>query len=179
VPDAPSLKPLHGWRMLSQGRFETRHDGHRWTVDVDFLDPEGALRLYRDSIPFATQKSPASFELGPATTIEAAKGLLGMHRVDLVAGGRSSRLEPVDGTLEARRLRLERERPRLSGAIGAISWTVLVVALVTGIAEVVALLTPVEPPFVIRGTVGFVLGIAALTAALERALRFKCNRWLD
>jgi hypothetical protein len=31
---------------------------------------------------------------------------------------------------------------------------------------------------VLPGAANFILGIAALAAALERALRFKTNRWL-
>jgi hypothetical protein len=35
-----------------------------------------------------------------------------------------------------------------------------------------------EPPITLPGAANFTLGIAALAAALERALRFKSNRWL-
>jgi hypothetical protein len=35
-----------------------------------------------------------------------------------------------------------------------------------------------EPPFTLPGVANFLFGIAALAAALERALRFKSNRWL-
>jgi NAD/NADP transhydrogenase beta subunit len=62
--------------------------------------------------------------------------------------------------------------------IGAISWVVLVIALVTGVAELISL-TGADPPLVIGGALGTALGFAALAAALERALRFKSNRWLD
>jgi hypothetical protein len=33
-------------------------------------------------------------------------------------------------------------------------------------------------PFTLPGPATFLLGLAALAAALERALRFKNNRWL-
>ena len=35
-----------------------------------------------------------------------------------------------------------------------------------------------EPPVTLPGAANFMLGIAALAAAIERALRFKSNRWL-
>ena len=178
MPEPRPLKPLDGWSVAFRGRFETRHDGHTWIVDVNFLDLDQHLGLYRDGAPVEVQKSPATFDLGAGATIEASMGLLGMRQIDLVADDRTTVLTPVDGTLEAWRLRLERERPGLSRAIGAISWTVLVIALVTGLAELIDL-TTIEPPLVIGGPLGTVVGFAALAAALERALRFKSNRWLD
>jgi len=45
-----SLKPLGGWDLVSSGRFETRHDGHVWTVDLDYFDLGEKLHLYRDGI---------------------------------------------------------------------------------------------------------------------------------
>ena len=38
-------------------------------------------------------------------------GLLGMREIDLLVRGETSALTPVDGTLEAWRLNLEREHP--------------------------------------------------------------------
>jgi hypothetical protein len=178
MPEARSLGPLGGWSVLFQGRFETPHDGHTWTVDVDFLDFGQRLSLYRDGVRVEEQKSPASFEIGRATTIEAAMGVFGMRRIELVADGQTTMLAPVDGTAEAWRLGLERDRPGLSRAIGAISWTVLVIGLITGLGELMAL-AGIEPPFALPGPLNTVLGFAALLAALERALRFKTNRWLD
>jgi hypothetical protein len=100
------------------------------------------MGLYRDGTRVEVQKSPATFDLEAGTTIEASMGVLGMRRIDLVVDGETKALAPADGTPEAWRLQLERDRPGLSRAIGATSWT-------------------------------------ALLAALERALRFKSNRWLD
>ena len=92
-------------------------------------------------------------------------------------------LTPVEGTAEGWRLQLARERPDLSRLIGAISWIVLVIALVYEVPQLIALIgglmgVDYEPPVMLPGAANFVLGIAALAAALERALRFKSNRWL-
>jgi hypothetical protein len=61
--------------------------------------------------------------------------------------------------------------------VGAVSWTVLVVALVCEVPQLIALIGG-DPPFMLPASANFVLGLAALAAALERALRFKSSRWL-
>jgi len=178
-----SLEPLDGWDVISRGRFEATHDGHVWTVDLDYFDFGEKLRLYRDGVEVEVKKSPATFELGPGAAIVASMGLLGMRQVDLVVGGQTTLLTPVDGTAEAWRLQLERERPEVSRLVAVISWFVLVVALVIEVPQLIALISEtigadVDPPLILPGAANLVLGIAALAAALERALRFKTNRWL-
>jgi hypothetical protein len=177
VLERRSLEPLDGLSVLFRGRFETRHDGHTWTVDVDFLDFGQKLTLYRDGTQVDERKSPATFRLGAGGRIEGSMSMLGMRRIDLVVDGTTTKLAPVDGTLEAWRLELERAHPRLSRAIGAISWVVLVIAFVAGLGELIAL-TGMDPPFAIPQPFNTILGLAALLAALERALRFKTSRWL-
>ncbi len=177
VTASRSLEPLGGWDIVARGRFEARHDGHIWSVDLDYFDFGEKLHLYRDGVEVEVQKSPATFHLGPGATIEASMSLLGMRQIDLVVDGETTTLTPVDGTAEAWRLQLERERPDLSRLIGAISWTVLVVALIFEVPQLLALIGS-DPPFLLPGAANFVLGIAALAAAIERALRFKSNRWL-
>ena len=174
---ARSLRPLGGWDIVSRGRFETHHDGNVWTVDLDYFDFGEKLHLYRDGVEVEVRKSPATFRLGTGARIEASMGLLGMRQVDLVVEGETTLLTPVDGTAEAWRLRLERERPALSRLVGAVSWTVLVVALVCEVPQLIALIGG-DPPFMLPASANFVLGLAALAAALERALRFKSSRWL-
>ena len=174
---ARSLRPLGGWDIVSRGRFETHHDGHVWTVDLDYFDFGEKLHLYRDGVEVEVQKSPATFRLGAGARIEASMGLLGMRQVDLVVEGETTMLTPVDGTAEAWRLQLERERPALSRLVGAVSWAVLVVALVCEVPQLIALIGG-DPPFMLPAGANFVLGVAALAAALERALRFKSSRWL-
>jgi hypothetical protein len=183
MPESGSLRPLGGWDHVSRGRFETRHDGHVWTVDLDYFDFGEKLHLYRDGVEVEVQKSPAKFALDGSATIRAAMGLLGMRQVELVVDGEATTLTPVDGTAEAWRLRLARERPELSRLVGAISWAVLVVALVYEVPQLIALIGDLvgadfEPPFTLPGTANFLLGVAALVAAFERALRFKSSRWL-
>jgi hypothetical protein len=172
-----------GGTWVSRGRFEARHEGHVWTVDLDYFDSGEKLHLYRDGVEVDVQKSPAKFDLDGNATIEAETGLLGMRQVDLVVEGETTMLTPADGTAEAWRLRLARERPETSRLIGAVSSTVLVVALIYEVPQLIDLIGNVSgavfaPPFTLPGAANFVLGIAALAAALERALRFKSSRWL-
>ena len=87
MPEARSLRPLGGWDHVSRGRFEARHDGHVWTVDLDYFDFGEKLHLYRDGVEVDVQKSPAKFDLDQSATIEAAMGLLGMRQVELVVEG--------------------------------------------------------------------------------------------
>jgi len=178
-----SLRPLGSWDLVSRGRFEARHDGHVWTVDLDYFDFGEKLHLYRDGLEVEMQKSPAKFDLGEGATIEASMSLLGMKRIDLVVPGETTVLTPVDGTAEAWRLQLERERPQVSRLVGVVSWAVLVFALVYEVPQLIALIanamgTDLESPIMLPGAANFLLGIAALAAAIERALRFKSNRWL-
>ena len=51
------------------------------------------------------------------------------------------------------------------------------VALVCEVPQLIALIGG-DPPFMLPAGANFVLGLAALAAALERALRFKSSRWL-
>jgi hypothetical protein len=183
MSETRALRPLGGWDLVSHGRFEARHRGHVWTVDLDYLDLGEKLHLYRDGIEVEVQKSPAKFDLGPGAAIEASMGLLGMQQVDLIVEDETTTLMPVDGTAEAWRLRLARERPEASRLIGVVSWAVLVIALVYEVPQLIALLgsalgADFEPPFTLPRAANFALGIAALAAAFERALRFKSSRWL-
>ena len=172
------LKPLGKWEVVNRGRFETEHDAHRWTVDVDFFDFGEKVRLYRDGVLVATEKSPATFDAGPGARIEASMGIFGMRQIDLVVGADTVQMTPVEGTAEGWRLGLERERPELSRAIGAVSWAVLVLAALVGLGELLGLIG-IDWPLELPPAPATVLGFAALAAAVERALRFKSNRWLD
>lgn len=72
MPESRSLRPLGGWDLVARGRFEARHNGHVWTVDLDYLDFSEKLYLYRDGLEVDVRKSPAKFDLDQSATIEAA-----------------------------------------------------------------------------------------------------------
>ncbi len=177
------LRPLGGFDVVSHGRFEARHAGHLWTVDLDFFDFGEKIHLYRDGEHAETRKSPAKFRLDDSAEIDAKMGLIGMERVDLVTGGSRTTMAPVEGTAEGWRLGLARDRPELSRLIGAASWTILVIALIYEVPQLIALAagalgSDFEAPLMLPGPANFAFGLLALAAAVERALRFKTSRWL-
>jgi hypothetical protein len=165
------LRPVRGWDVVARGRFETCLDGHLWTIDLDYFDLRERLHLYRDGVEVDVQRSPATFRIGAGATITAAVGLLGMKRVDVAAGGATTTLTPVNGTAEAWRLRFDRARPRLSRLVGALSWSVLALALVLDAGQLTGAVG-------LPGPANLGLGVASLSAALERALALKTSRWL-
>jgi hypothetical protein len=169
VASSRFLRPLGGWDFVSRGRLETHHDGPVWTVDLDYFDFAENLHLYRDGVEVEVQKSPATFHLGAGATIEASTSLLGMRQVDLVVEDEATMLTPVEGTAEGWRLQLERVRPRVSRLIGAISRTVLAVALVYEVSQLTAL---------IGGAVGvdFEAPSAARRGQLHTRHRRTCGR---
>ena len=171
-----SLQPLGRSAFVTRGRFETQHDAHRWTVDVDYFDFHEVVRLYRDGVEVGEQRSPASFRLTQQATINATIGLLGMRKTELMVDGSQIPLTPAAGTAEARRTQLERVHPTVSRSISVLAWMVLAIALVVEVPQLIALLASgfgVEQVPTAPAAVNTIVGLAALAAALERALRFQ------
>ena len=102
-----------------------------------------------------------------------------MKEAHLEVDGAQTMLMLAIGTGERWRLELERQRPGLSRAIGYASLAVLVVALVVDGSEILGLIDPDPDPLGLPALVATIVGFLALAAAIERALRLKCNRWLD
>ncbi|HYC81139.1 MAG TPA: hypothetical protein VEB65_05095 [Solirubrobacterales bacterium] len=175
--EATTLEPLGTWGVISRGRFHADHGGHDWTIEVDYFDLGDRVTLYRDGVRAKQERSPARFQLGAGTAIEAKVGLLGMERAVLVAAGGERRLTPVEGTAEWWRFELERRRPELSRLLGWLAWAVLVAAVFVDGTQLLGL-AGVDVPFRLSGTAATVIGFAALAAALERALAMRSNRWL-
>jgi hypothetical protein len=173
------LRPLGGWDVITRGRFEAVHAGHQWVIDLGFFDPGERIALYRDGQLVDEARSPASFDLDSRARIVASLGVLGMKEAALEVDGVRTMLTPAVGTGEAWRLGLERQRPGLSRAIGFVSVAVLLVALVVDGSEILGLIDRDLDPLGLPGLVAAIAGFLALGAAIERALRLKCNRWLD
>lgn len=178
-----SLKPVSGLEVIWRGVYEVDRAGHSYAVEVDFFDFAERIHLYRDGTRIETKRSPARFEAERGTVIEAAMGLPGMKKLRLVDGRGETALRPAAGTAEARRADFERRHARGSRLVGALAWLVLVVALVVEIPELIALAGnaagfELSSPFGLPRLVTGALGVLALAAALDRALRFKRSRWL-
>ncbi len=148
-------------------------------IDLGFFDTRERVALYRDGQFVDEARSPASFVIGNGDRIVASLGLLGMKEAHLEVDGAQTMLTPAIGTGERWRLELERQRPGLSRAIGYVSLAVLLVALVVDGSEILGLIDPDLDPLGLPALVATIVGFLALAAAIERALRLKCNRWLD
>jgi len=177
------FEPVRGGGRVWRGAFEVEHAGSTWTVDVDFFDWQERVGLYRDGVRVDERRSRARSPLPGGARIEAGLSTFGMRRVHLVVGGHEEQLRPAPGTGEAWRADLGRRRPRVARALGALSWTVLVVALVTqvpGWVDGAAGLLGAEPVvgWELPAPVDVVLSVAGVLAALERALAMRWSRWL-
>ncbi|WP_354004673.1 hypothetical protein [Ruania suaedae] len=185
------------WQPLSRALLHLdlpEDDGrtHRWSVDVRLWgDSNGEIlaQLYRDGSHRAGSKLPALFRV-PGGEIEVVTSGYGLRRCHYVPdNGPERQLVPDPASAEGRRARLERRRPALSRAIGAVSITVLLVSLVLGVPQVIeqvshipivaerigSFVSPIQLPAVLN--VGLV--VAGLVASSERALRLRYHWLLD
>jgi hypothetical protein len=192
------LKPFRWWQPFDRALFTLSL--HRaadppvvYTVDVRAgqrmlsEDGKGKADLYLDGVHHAESKLPAAFPVDGGT-IEVAASDFGLSRCHYVtADGSERQLVPDRASAEGRRARLGREHPTLSRWISFVSVVLLVVSLllvVPQLVEAITLLPPVAERF---GT--FVspiqlpiwatsaLGLAAVLASTERALRLR-HHWL-
>jgi hypothetical protein len=135
----------------------------------------------------AESKLPAAFPV-EGGTIEVEATDFGLRRCHYVtAAGVERQLVPDPASAEGRRARLGREHPTLSRWIGIFSVVLLVVSLlllVPQLVEAVTLVPPVaerfgtfESPVDLPVWASSALGLAAVLASTERALRLR-HHWL-
>jgi hypothetical protein len=189
------LRPVRRRDVLTRLLYTVEHPGPRGdrldhTVEIDVGRDDGRAVLYVDGREQATTDMPGAFPVAGGV-IEVAIGLHGVKRVHLVGDdGEERRLDPVRGTLEALRARVERRNPRLSRAIGGLAIAVLVVDLVLAVPAGWEFLTTrvdrlneifgtFTSPIVLPLWLTITLGLAAAVAGVERALTLRRNRLLD
>jgi hypothetical protein len=182
--ESKRLQPVRGAQVIWRGVYEIEHYGHVWAVEVDYFDWAEKVRLYRDGELVGERRSPARFELPDGAVLEAKMGLLGMTKLALRVTGAELPLRPAPGTAEARRAAFERRYPTASRLLATAAWLILVVALALEVpllieAIVRALGGEFDPPIRLPGWLQGTIGVLALLAALDRALRFKHSPWLD
>jgi hypothetical protein len=179
------LKPVSGLNIIRRGVYEAEHAGSTWAVEVDYFDFSERIHLYRDGNKVETKKSPARFTLVDDAAIDASMSLLGMKKVALVRqDGAETPLVPAAGTAEAYRASFDRRYPMLNRLLAWLAWVVLVVALIVEIPQIAGLVGNVAgfevgSPFGLPGWATTAIGLLALVAVVDRALRFQHNRWLD
>lgn len=195
--DGHPLQRFRWWQPLSRALFHlslTGADGvpETWSVDVRLWgDSNGEViaQLYRNGVHQASSKLPAEFPVTGGTVQVVASGY-GLKRCHyLPESGQERQLTPDAASAEGRRARLERERPALSRVIGFVSVTVLVVALVLGLPQLVEQVSTIPPvaenlgtfasPFQLPGWFNISLVVATLVASTERALRLRYHWLLD
>ncbi|MDO5535492.1 MAG: hypothetical protein Q4F65_12695 [Propionibacteriaceae bacterium] len=190
--DGSELKPVTGLQWLWRGQFETEVDGHTYSVDVDYFDLAERSRLYRDGVQVAVGTGATRFALDDVedTHIETKMSTYGMSRAHVVSPHGEEQMRPAPGTMEAWRADLHRDHRGLSLALGAVSWIVLVVALVIEVPQLLETLsnsgwwphlTDWRPtaPITLPPAANIALTVAGVVAGLERALRLKHNWLLD
>ncbi|QJW36745.1 hypothetical protein [Cellulosimicrobium protaetiae] len=196
--DGHPLQRFRWWQPFSRALLAVTlagEDGRpqEWSVDVRLWgdsDGEVFARLYQDGRHQASSKLPAAFPV-PGGTIEVEASGYGLKRCHYVPddGGPERQLAPDPASAEGRRARLERDHPGASRGLGAVSWTVLVVALVLGVPQIVEQVSQIPPvaehvgtftsPFHLPATLNVALVVATLLASTERALRLRYHWLLD
>lgn len=194
--DGSHLKPYRWWEPVWRSLLTATlpdDDGteHSYAVDVDFFeltwDLDTRARLYRDGVQVAVAATPAVFELHGAR-IEVATSLYGLTRAHVVTPHQGERaMAPHPRSGEGRRAALAARHPVLSQVIGGTAIAVLLVSLAAAIPAILELITgwdvvaervgtyvsPVDLP----SWVATSLVVAAIAAAIERALTLR-NHWL-
>ncbi len=195
--DGRPLGRYRWWQPLSRSLLHLalrEEDGEvrRWSVDVRLWgDSDGEVRahLFRDGHHHASSKLPAVLPV-PGGSIEVVASGYGLRRCHFVSDdGAQRQLVPDPASAEGRRARLERERPGVSRAIGAVSVAILLVALVLGVPQIVEQISHIPPvaehvgtftsPLTLPAWSNIALTVAALVASTERALRLRYHWLLD
>lgn len=195
--DGHALKRYRWWQPFSRSLLHLRltdESGQRqtWSVDVRIWgDSSGAVKakLYRDGRHHAESSLPAAFQV-PGGVVEVVSSFYGLKRCHyLTDDGVERQLDPDPASAEGLRARLERKHPAVGRAIGYVSIAILVVALILGIPQAVEQFSQI--PVVAEHVGSFTsaialpawlnisLGLAAVVASVERALRLRYHWLLD
>lgn len=195
--DGHLLPGYHWWQGFSRSLFHLQIVGQggepeTWSIDIrpgGDADGEVRARLYRNGVNKAVSLVPARFAL-PDGTIEVEVSGFGLKRCHYVRhDGSEQQLVPDPVSAEGRRARLEASNPALSRALGFISVSILVVAVVLGVPQIIEqimLLPPIaenigtlSSPFHLPAAANTALFVATVAASTERALRLRYNWLLD
>ena len=192
------LKRFRWWQLLGRSLFHLEllvSEGHSENYAVDVrqwrTDENGNVKvfLYRDGRQHAVSRVPAVFPV-EGGVVEVAASNFGLKRCHFVSdSGVEQQLRPDAHSAEGRRARFDENRPRLSRVVGAISILALLVGVtlllqqitvpVLRIPPIAEQIGHVEPLIRLPLWLSIGLGLAALIASTERALRMRYRWWLD
>lgn len=196
--DGRALKRFRWWQVTGRTLFHLRlpgDDGRQTVYSVDAKrggdrgTGEFTADLYLHGRQHARSKLPAVFPVRGGA-IEVRMSVFGLKRCHYVtAGGAEHQLVPDPRSAEGRRAHLDRAHPALSRLIGLLSATVLVIALLLVIPQIVEPLSEVPPVAERFGTftspvrlptwLNITVVVTSLAASTERALRLRYSRLLD
>ena len=179
-----TFEPIKPWEVFWRSGFSIEHAGHTWTVAVAYFESEDAISLYRDGVLMEKQSTPAEFKLPLDAAIEVDTAWFALKHVRLVRGSETMQLEPTDGSGERWRADMARKYPRTSRIVSTASWLILVLAAVTQLPELFALIGRVAGftvpfSFNLPAPVNTLLSWLGIAAAIDRALSMKYNPWID
>lgn len=196
--DGRALTRFRWWQLLGRSLFHldlVEPAGHTVGYAVDVrqwkTDENGYVKvaLYRNDRQYAVSRVPAVFPVENGV-IEVAASSFGLKRCHHVSdAGVETQLQPDSHSAEGRRARFDERRPGLSRAVGAVSIVALLVGLalliqqialpILRIPPIAAQIGPVEPLLRLPLWLSIALGVAAVIASTERALRMRYRWWLD
>ena len=190
--DGHRIKPYRWWQLLHRALFylKLRIDDdtiQTYAVNINFFSDESNADLYLNGLHHATSKLPATFPV-PGGVIEVATVTYGLKRMHYVTEtGTEQQLNPDPRSMEGIRMRFDMRFPKLSKIIGYTAIIILLISLILGLPQLIALLTQIpfiserfgtfESPIVLPNWLNLSLLIAGTLAALERALTLR-NHWL-
>lgn len=196
--DGRALKQFRWWQSLSRVLLYLRlpgEDGRQtvYAVDAkrwgDQQTGEFNADVYVHGRHHARAKLPAAFPV-PGGAIEVRMSTFGLKRCHYVTTeGAEYQLDPDPRSAEGRRARFDRAHPALSGLIGFLSATVLVIALLLLIPQIAEPLSEVPPvaerfgtftsPVRLPAWLNVTVVVASVVSSTERALRLRYSRLLD
>jgi hypothetical protein len=195
--DGRPLQTFRWWQVLSRSLFSLSlpgADGRPTVYAVDVRpagDHDGRVRadLYVDGRHTASSRVPAAFPV-EGGVIEVAASTFGLKRCHYVTpDGAERQLVPDSRSAAGRRLRLDHDHPALSRSIGSASVVLLVGGLGVVVLELVDVVGRIPPvvdrfggfraPVQLPLWLTITLGVGAVVASMERALRLRYHWLLD
>ncbi|GAB2604201.1 hypothetical protein [Kribbella endophytica] len=195
--DGRELQRVRWWQSIGRALFYLRltGDGRQTVYAVDVRhwgnqsSGETTADLYLNGRQHAVCRLPAVFPV-EGGIIEVRMSNFGLKRCHYVTDeGAEYQLEPDPHSAEGRRARLDHSHPALSRAIGVFSATVLGIAVLLLIPQIVGPFTRIPPvaehfgvfdsPIHLPAWLNVTIVVVTLLASTERALRLRFNRLLD
>lgn len=191
--DGHPLKDYRSWQIFTRSLFYIRlpeEDGTSsvYAVNVHYFDEDEIADMYRNGKHVAKTKLPGVFPV-PGGVIEVETTTYGLKRMHYVTDDGEEMLSPHPNSLEGLRLRFDARFPRASNMIKNTAIIVLLISLILGLPQLVALVSQIpfiaekfgtfESPIILPNWLNITLTVAAGLAALERAITLRYHWLID